>query len=283
MSAQDTIEVSVDNTVYLTFPDKIEMVDLGKIEEYAAEVSNDNLVKVKALVSGSKASTIMVKYGQNYKQFFLQVVDKPKKYHYSFMQNQTGSNTNIDNINVGGIISSQGKGSSSDNNGSAKNNVILENYNTGGATDEKREALAKCIKVNEIPAEEQTLGFISKFLQASITVIRNDKKNTYLKISINNKSSLPYKLDFISFQYFQSMSKGMGKQKRKAPQDVYPVFDNKNDEIPPLALKKLVYAIPSFALANNGYLLVNFREKEGDRVLKIKITSDKIQSSAIIN
>lgn len=266
---QDTIYVSVDNTVYLTFPDKIELVDIGKYEEYIAEVSNETLIKVKALNGSSKASTIMVKYGSNFKQFFLQVTDKPKKFHYNF-----GLSINTDNS---GNDVTQG-------NEKAKNTVTENtNNNNSNIKDDKKGIKDKCVKVLEVSTEEQTLGFISKFLQAAVTVIRNDKNNTYLKIVINNKSSLPYNFDFISFQYFQSMNKGFGKEKRKAPQDVYPILDNNDQTVGPLSIQKVVYVIPSFALANNGYLLVNFREKEGDRVLKIKITSDKIQSAKIIN
>jgi hypothetical protein len=272
LCSQDTIYVSVDNTVYLTFPEKIELVDIGKFEEYIAEVSNENLIKVKAITTTSKASTIMVKYGANFKQFFLQVVEKPTKFHYDFgMSSSMGSSSEVTTIKE----EKSNVGSNTNTSNTSANSNLPKN--------EKNAIKEKCQKMIDIPTEEETMGFISKFLQAAVTVIRNDKDNTYLKIVINNKSTIPYKFDFISFQYFQSMNKGFGKQKRKAPQDVYPLLDNNNQTVSPLTTQKVVYVIPSFALANNGYLLINFREKDGDRVLKIKVSSGKIQSAGIIN
>lgn len=269
--SQDTVYVTLDNTVYLTFPEKIELVDIGKHEEYAAEVLNENLVTIRALNIGSKTSTIMIKYGKNYKQFFLQVVPRATKFHYDFGINKKYVQTENP------VIITKEKAIEKTEELEAE--VELED----GKKPVPKDILKKCKKMIEIKNEESSLGIFSKFLEAGVTVIRNDKDNTYLKILINNKSTLPYKFDFISFQYFQSMKKGFGKQEKKAPQDVFPLLDNNNQVVPPLATSKVIYVIPSFALANDGYLLINFREKEGDRVLKIKIKSDKIQSAKLID
>lgn len=260
----DTVFVSLDNTVYVTFPEKIELVDIGKHEEYVAEVLNENLITIRCLNISSKTSTIMVKYGKHYKQFFLQVIQVPTKFHYDFGYNKKLNKTENSEIND-------------------YEEIVNENELENNKKKISKDILIKTKIIKEIKTEENTLGIFSKFLEAGVTVIRNDKDNTYLKILINNKSTLPYKFDFISFQYFQSMKKGFGKQEKKAPQDVFPILDNSNKVIPPLSTNKVVYVIPSFALANQGYLLINFREKEGDRVLKIKISSDKIQSAKIID
>ena len=117
-------------------------------------------------------------------------------------------------------------------------------------------------------------------MDAAVTVIRNDENNTYLKLLVNNKSSLPFKLDFISFQYYQDMKKGTFRKSQKAPIDVFPVGEPTIKEIASGKSEALPYVIPAYALSNNGYLMVLIRESAGDRVLKIKIEGSVIQSSA---
>ncbi len=260
--AQDTVLVSAENTVYVTFPEKILLVDIGKFEDYAGEVSNEKLLKLKALKPNAGISSIMVQYGDVFKQFFLKAVSNPKKFHYDF-------NTMDNREKKDAILS---------NNQSATEEK-KKDKEEGRSQRGKKELTEKQRRVIETPAEDYTMGFISDFLQAAVTVVRNDKENTYLKIYLYNKSSIPYKFDFISFQYFQSMNKGFGKEKRKAPQDVFPVIGPESTEVAPLSKTNICYAIPQFGLANNGYLLVNFREKTGDRVLKIKIKTAQIQSA----
>src|ERR1035437_3216499 len=134
-------------------------------------------------------------------------------------------------------------------------------------------------KKETIKSEIKTLGFISENVDAAVTVIRNDENNTYLKLIVKNKSSLPFKLDFISFQYYQDMKKGAFRKSKKAPIDVFPVGEPAIKEIAPSRSEALPYVIPAYALSNNGYLMVLIRESTGDRVLKIKIDGSVIQGS----
>jgi hypothetical protein len=155
-----------------------------------------------------------------------------------------------------------------------KENTIAEITLTDTSIKNKIEVFRK------IKSEIKTLGFISQNVDAAVTVIRNDENNTYLKLLVNNKSSLPFKLDFISFQYYQDMKKGTLRKSKKAPIDVFPVGEPTLKEIAPGKSEALPYVIPAYALANNGYLMVLIRESAGDRVLKIKIDGSVIQGSA---
>jgi len=53
-------------------------------------------------------------------------------------------------------------------------------------------------------------------------------------------------------------------------------------EVPPLKTLALTYGIPSFGLADKGYLMILFRESRGDRILKIKIDGSIIQGANIL-
>ena len=130
--------------------------------------------------------------------------------------------------------------------------------------------------------ERLDLGFISSSLDAAITVVRNDNRYTYLKFLIQNKTSIPYKLDFISFQYYQHLSRGFFRKAKKGVLDVFPVQRSDLKEIDPLRTQAMVYVIPSFGLSDSGYLLVLFRERTGDRILKIKVDGHVIQKSPVL-
>ena len=264
--SQDTVFVNTSNTVYVTFPQEIKLVDIGNVNDYVGEVSNAKLLKLRSLSSNAPISSIMVQYGDIFKQFVLKAAPNISKFHYAF-----GTQSNI---------------STAIEKNSTTNSSLEIKSNPSQSTADTSQNLIRIKKVLKdvmaIRNEEFDIGFITDFLQAAVTVIRNDKENTYLKFQLYNKSSIPYKFDFISFQYYQSMKKGFANQKRKAADDVFPIVGPEKAEIPANSNLEVGYVIPQFGLANDGVLLINFREKTGDRVLKIKITSKRIQSAKYV-
>lgn len=279
-TAQDTINVSNKNTTYITFPEDISYFDIGLPENFVADVGqgmenqgslkesfDGKMLKIRCLKPTSDISSLMVKFGDKYEMLNLKYSQTPKKNFYKMyldLNKPIGGNGSVYTPVV-----------------TAKKTTTLEAASSGSVTSKETLKLF-ADSVLKMKNELKEYGFIDDYLQAAVTVIRNDNNNTYLKIAIQNKSSIPYKFDFISFQYVQKMDKGIMKSKKKAPQDVFPTYTPAAGDIPANSGKYVTYAIPSFGLANNGYLLVLFREKNGDRVLKIYIPSHIIQSSGYL-
>lgn len=263
--AVDTIYCEVNNTSYLIFADKIDLVDIGATDDYAAKIE-DNAVFVKALKENVPASTILVKMGKEFYFGMLKFSKTKKKFFYDFKNSgqpsSASSEAGFSNSNKANSVAP-----------SSNEKVVSTDPNIKPKMD----------KLLAVRNEINTLGFISSTIDVAVTVIRNDNSNTYLKVIFSNKSSIPYKLDFISFQYFQDMKKGIGKKSKKAPMDVFPVGEPSIKEIAPVKKEVLCYVIPTFALANDGYLMMLVRESSGDRILKIKIDGETIQKSPQLN
>jgi hypothetical protein len=267
--------VSNKNTTYIVFPEDISYFDIGLPNNFVADIGQgmaaqgdlkDNfdskMLKLRCVKPTEDISSLMVKFGDKYEMINLKFSSSPKKqFHKMYLD-----------VNKGNGSSLQQKASTT-----TKSNTVTAVVSSSVTSKERLKIL--CDSVFKMKNELKEYGFVDTYLQAGVTVIRNDNNNTYLKIAIQNRSSIPYKFDFISFQYVQKMNKGAIKSKKKAPQDVFPTYTPVMQDIPANMGKYVTYAIPTFGLANNGYLLILFREKNGDRVLKIYIPSNVIQGS----
>ncbi len=259
----DTVYCTDNNTSYLIFKDKVELVDIGSPEDYVSQIE-ENSIFIRALKTNVPASTMLLKTG---KTFYYGIVNY-KKDNKRFLYDFSKPSENME-------ISLPKKGSVEEKT-SGIDQALVRNSQTNDSLANKIRGVVKA--KNEL----SSLGFISSFIEAAVTVIRNDNKNTYLKIVLKNKSSIPYKLDFISFQYFQHMKKGFAKKGKENGKDVFPIEIPAIQEIQPFSTRALGYVIPSFGLADKGYLMILFRESSGDRVLKIKVPGQDIQKAFII-
>lgn len=263
----DTVFCDTKNTSYIIFNEDVTLIDVGNPEDYAAQVKG-NIVFIKALKQNLPSTTVLIKTGKSIYFGMIMYKASNKKYYYDFsLANKKETN---DKQHTPEFISKEKNAPALKE---EKQNADTQFVTTDNVLKEKMSEVAK------IKSEISTLGFISSSVDAAVTVIRNDNTSTFLKIVFKNKSTLPYKLDFISFQYFQDMKKGTLKKSKKAPLDVFPLGEPGITEIAPGKSESLVYVIPSYALSNKGYLMVLVRETNGDRVLKIKIEGSVIQNS----
>ena len=250
----DTVYCSFQNTSYLIFSQHVDFVDLGKPASFSVFIEGNALL-VKTLKSYPDSSTLFIRSGNQIWEGFVYANKTKRKYFYSFTNTSTKYKS-TDSIGLEVKI--------------PKNDSLNLVKN-------------KCHLFATIKTEHLDLGFVSSCLDAAITVIRNDDKYTYLNFLVKNKTSIPYHLDFISFQYYQHLSKGLLRKSRKMPNDVLPFYKTDVSAVEAFKTQSLVYVIPSFGLAENGFLQVLFRETKGDRVLKIKICGETIQKSPVLN
>lgn len=256
--ALDTVFCDIQNTSCVNFPEEVTLVDVGNPQQYVAQIKN-NLVFVKPVKENISPTTILVRSGQivYHGTLTYNKTGKVKPYYYEI---KSPANEDIKAIKK-----------------EQTSEVKSENESKISVMDTSIKE--KVGVFSKIKSEIKTLGFISNNVDAAVTVIRNDNNNTYLKLIVKNKSSLPFKLDFISFQYYQDMKKGSFRKSKKAPLDVFPIAEPTIKEIAPNKSEALSYVIPAYALANNGYLMVLIRESAGDRVLKIRVEGSVIQAA----
>lgn len=110
----------------------------------------------------------------------------------------------------------------------------------------------------------------------SIENIVFDNEELYFVIQIENNSSLDYDLNFLNLSV-QTRKKG----KKKSMQSLYkePVFKyNLPLKIKKKQAKKLVYVLPKFSINNQRLLTLTLNEKNGERNLKLKVSSKYINN-----
>lgn len=278
-SAQDTIQVCNENSVYIIFPSKIVFIDVGNRDNFSADDDGKNTFSIKAMNNNVGVSPMLINTedGTVY-SFILYPTNKIKKYFYDYRgktdkkEVEKPKEHKLSEVNGTEIYAI---------------NVKEELHKDASANESKQivdieELMGKMTKVLKTKNEETSYGVISDLLKASVSVIRNDKNVTYLKVLIKNNTSIEYKLDFISFEYVQVLNKGFMKAKKEKKIDVFPLFPPPEKFIEANKSAAIGYCIPVFGLSNKGYLMISFREKNGDRVIKIKVPGKVIQKSGTI-
>lgn len=120
---------------------------------------------------------------------------------------------------------------------------------------------------------EQSIGRISKRSEAIVLSVENivfDKEELYFVIQIENKSTLDYDLNFLNLS-IETRKKG----KRKSLQRLHkePIFKhNLPSKIIESETVRFVYVLPKFSLSNDRRLILELKEKNGERNIELKIS-----------
>lgn len=258
-NAIDTIFCSLNNTSTMVFKGNVSLLNIGNPDDFNAEIKT-NIVNIKPVRANVPSTTLLIKSGDEVFYGTLAYLGKNRRFFYDLTGPKKTQETGLNKATNEAV-------------GKKEDSIAYKQKHPDKTLNEKIEEFGK------LKAEIVTLGCISPTFTAAVTVIRNDKDYTYLKLVLKNKSSIPFRLDFISFQYFEEMKKGSFKQSKKAPIDVFPMNDQPIKEITPGSTQGLVYAIPIWALSDNGYLMILIREEKGNRKLKIKIDGATIQNA----
>ncbi|PQV51468.1 uncharacterized protein DUF4138 [Jejuia pallidilutea] len=125
----------------------------------------------------------------------------------------------------------------------------------------------------------QRVGKLKKRNNGIILKIENivfDKEELYFVITVENKSSLDYDVNFLNLT-IQTRKKG--KKKSLQNLNLAPVFvHNMPSRIKEAQITKLVYVVPKFSISNERLVLLELNEKNGERNVKLKISDKTINN-----
>lgn len=122
-------------------------------------------------------------------------------------------------------------------------------------------------------AHKRKIHALKKSNQGIILSVENivfDKEELYFVIRIENTSSLDYDLNFLNLS-IDTRKKG----KKKSLQSInrHPLFKfDVPQKIKEKEIKKLVYILPKFSLSNERHVVLELKEKNGERDLKLNIS-----------
>ncbi|MDE3741185.1 DUF4138 domain-containing protein [Maribacter polysaccharolyticus] len=120
---------------------------------------------------------------------------------------------------------------------------------------------------------KQRIGRIMKRYENIVLSVENivfDKGELYFVIRIENKSTLDYDLNFLSFSVETRQ-----KEKKKSLQSLYlePIYKHHlPSKIAEGKMMRFVYVLPKFSLSNDRRVILELNEKDGERILKLNIS-----------
>lgn len=126
---------------------------------------------------------------------------------------------------------------------------------------------------------KQRIGSIQKRKNGIVLSLENivfDKEELYFVIKIENKSSLDYDLNFLDISV---QTRKQGKKKSLQRISKLPNFKyNLPNKVAEKEIKRMVYVLPKFSLGNDKMVILELKERNGERNLKLKVSNKYINN-----
>ncbi|MVX34981.1 conjugative transposon protein TraN [Myroides sp. LoEW2-1] len=247
------VELTQNKTTHILFPSSIEYVDLGSNEIIANKVeATSNVLRLKTIKEDITPTnfTVITNDGKYY-NFNATYKTKPIQLSYDL--------TKFENQN------------------NKQQSEVLFQY-LGKTAPSLADLFMKAI----IKKNKKELNIKSKNygVEARLKSIYTQDGKLYFHLSINNKSNLPYKLDYVSFKI-----KDRKTTKRTTIQEVSlkPIRSYSDSQtINSQSKQDNVFILDQFTLSDKQMLLIEIKEKNGVRSQVLKVKSSDILKSKII-
>ncbi|MEK6495262.1 conjugative transposon protein TraN [Myroides odoratimimus] len=237
------VELTQNKTTHVLFPSSIEYVDLGSSDIIANKVdATSNVLRLKTIKEDIMPTnfTVITNDGKYY-SFNTTYKEQPRQLSYDLIKCEK-------------------------QNSKQQSEVLFKDL--GSTSPSLADLFMKAI----IKKNKKKLNIKSKNfgVEARLKSIYTQDGKLYFHISINNKSNLPYEVDYVSFKI-----KDRRTTKRTTIQEVsLKPIRNLNDAqiINSLSKQDNVFMLDQFTLSDKQVLLIEVNEKEGIRkqVLNVK-------------
>ncbi|MEK6451716.1 MULTISPECIES: conjugative transposon protein TraN [unclassified Myroides] len=248
------IELTQNKTTHILFPSSIEYVDLGSSEIIANKVeATSNVLRLKTVKEDISPTNFTV------------ITNDGKYYSFNASYNEEPTQLSYDLTKFEKQNSKQ------------QSEVLFKDLGTTSPSlaDLFMKAIIKKNK-KELNIKSKTYG-----VEARLKSIYTQDGKLYFHLSINNKSNLPYEVDYVSFKI-----KDKRTSKRTTVQEVtlkpirsYSDFhiissQNKQDN---------VFMLDQFTLSDKQILLIEVNEKNGVRNQILKVKSSDVLNLKKVN
>jgi hypothetical protein len=234
----DTIYVNTESTTYLIFDEPITLFNLGS-KEYEAKADDPKILFIRAKTTLTKRSTIIVTHGDEIYTAYVAFKMNAQAF-YDFRKKK--------------VLPEE----------LPKNNVQKK-------TDVKLKSLSKQVGNSKIVAKKQQI-------ELNLLNLYNDNEATYLRFSLNNRSSIVYDLDYVSFAYIEKHKRTSKKinSLNSGLQEIEPLVKVEQQLTQSGKSNEYLYALPLYSTTEDGFLQVIFREKAGLRSVILEIPFKQI-------
>jgi hypothetical protein len=292
----DTIDVTIKNYTYLVFDSNVSTTETGTEDEYDVD-ANKNIVSIQANSTVSKPTTLMVQTQTNLYVWIIRYRDKPKKFLYNFKPilvsdkksevavvatNKQKPESVVVDKNVGGVATETKVSTSIDATQENKGmpNVIRLRINSNNRdSDIKSEKIQSKFNwiLNDGRITYKDMADIEAGIYFTTYDIFLDGESIYFKLNVANTSSIPYDIDFVSFQVRHG--KSMRSRESQSNQVIPPKNHESVKSVMPGTNETIVFSIQLFAFEESDRLKVKISELGGKRSLEFEVPS-KILTNA---
>jgi hypothetical protein len=258
----DTVYVSTEMTTYLIFPTPIKLLDLGS-KNYAGRIEQNKLLlkPVRGQVAPS-AMMIETEDGQIYLHY-IGYKQQPKRIFWDYRTLLATHATN--------------------SNHSAGNNGYGNTGNGNNGSDNKADDIYSG-KLAYLKKQKRRRLFYKKEnnIALRISALAVDNTATYMLLQVDNQSSIPYKLEYVSFAYIEKRKRKARRKVVGEENQVLPMLSQTTDMVKPRSTSELAYAFPLFANTLKGKLEIIVRETDGNRVVRAYVPAKVLAKTLYI-
>lgn len=156
--------------------------------------------------------------------------------------------------------------------------VLIPESNKPTGFDLVRFRVAQII---EMPVEYTWLGNRRSGMEFQVANMRNDQDHKYIKIIIRNNSGAKFNIDGAIFRFEESKGRGLSRRGNQLTERVIPVHHSEIEYVAAYSSVIMGYALPLFAVGDNGRLVIQILEKGGSRHAKIVIPASDLLKVSI--
>jgi len=280
----DTIRVNRLTTTYLIFPSKVALVDISP--EYLVKIESSNIVFVRPRLTSARKTPFFVRTDNGTYLGYLSVSGKtpPAFVEVSKLLNPPAGKPN----QPGTAIAAQPVQAIAPVGQPALpySGPLLASLNplpVVTPTVEERPAVvqpAAGLVKNRLQArmdsllsgpathheEERNSG-----ISVKLTHLLHDSTNTYIQLTLANKTAMPFLLDQVSFWYQHQAKKRKGAYLDGETYPMDPVAETIPERVEGGGQTRLRFALPQFAPQSQSRFVINVREKTGTRNVTLSL------------
>lgn len=278
----DTIRVNKLTTTYLIFPGKVSMVDISP--EYLIKIESGNIVFVRPRLTNARKTPIFVRTDNATYLGYLSVSGKTPPAFVEVSKLLAPPVKPADRLLNAGTAVAAGHGPVSapvaTTASPAYNGPLLASIEplAGVRTNsEERPATGKGVvrsaksllqaRMDSLlngPATHHDVERNSG-ISVRLTHLVHDTANTYLQLTVGNKTAMPFLLDQVSFWYQHLAKKRKGAYLDGETYPMEPVVETTPERVEAGQTVSLRFALPQFAPQSRSSFVINVREKSGTR------------------
>jgi hypothetical protein len=108
-------------------------------------------------------------------------------------------------------------------------------------------------------------------ISVRLTHLLHDSTNTYIQLTLNNKTAMPFLLDQVSFWYQHQAKKRKGAYLDGETYPMEPLFQTTPERVEAGQEVRLRFVLPQFAPQSRSRFVINVREKTGTRNVTLSL------------